>query len=45
MYACLATTLDKTWHCLGFGATVVEDALEIAGIARGVTASTLRREP
>ena len=31
MYACLATTLDKTWHCLGFGAAVVEDALEIVG--------------
>ena len=45
MYACLATTLDKTWHCLGFGATVVEDALEIVGIARGVSREQLLGEP
>jgi trimethylamine---corrinoid protein Co-methyltransferase len=45
MYACLATTLDKTWHCLGFGATVVEDALEIVGLARGVTRERLVAEP
>jgi trimethylamine--corrinoid protein Co-methyltransferase len=45
MYACLATTLDKTWHCLGFGATVVEDALEIAALARGVGRDQLEREP
>jgi trimethylamine---corrinoid protein Co-methyltransferase len=45
MYACLATTLDKTWHCLGFGATVVEDALEIVGLARGVTREQLLAEP
>jgi trimethylamine--corrinoid protein Co-methyltransferase len=45
MYACLATTLDKTWHCLGFGATVVEDALEIVGLARGVDPATLEHEP
>ena len=45
MYACLATTLDKTWHCLGFGATVVEDALEIVGLARGVTREQLAAEP
>ncbi|HEX3428733.1 MAG TPA: trimethylamine methyltransferase family protein [Candidatus Limnocylindrales bacterium] len=45
MYACLATTLDKTWHCLGFGATVVEDALEVASLARGVTRDRLAAEP
>ena len=45
MYACLATTLDKTWHCLGFGATVVEDALEVVALARGVSRDELAREP
>jgi trimethylamine--corrinoid protein Co-methyltransferase len=45
MYACLATTLDKTWHCLGFGATVVEDALEVVGLARGVSREALASEP
>ncbi|HET7028998.1 MAG TPA: trimethylamine methyltransferase family protein [Candidatus Limnocylindrales bacterium] len=45
MYACLATELDKTWHCLGFGATVVEDALEIAALARGVSRDDLDRQP
>jgi trimethylamine---corrinoid protein Co-methyltransferase len=45
MYACLATTLDKTWHCLGSGATVVEDALEIVALARGVTRDELALKP
>ncbi|MDQ3127560.1 MAG: trimethylamine methyltransferase family protein, partial [Chloroflexota bacterium] len=45
MYACLATTLDKTWHCLGFGATVVEDALEVVGLARGVSRDELAANP
>ena len=45
MYAFLATTLDKTWHCLGFGSTVVEDALEIAAIARSVPREALTAEP
>jgi len=45
MYACLATTLDKTWHCLGFGATVVEDALEVVALARGVPRDRLVDEP
>jgi trimethylamine--corrinoid protein Co-methyltransferase len=45
MYACLATTLDKTWHCLGFGATVVEDALEVVARARGVAREQLEVEP
>jgi trimethylamine--corrinoid protein Co-methyltransferase len=45
MYACLATTLDKTWHCLGFGPTVVDDAVEIAALARGVPRERLLAEP
>jgi trimethylamine--corrinoid protein Co-methyltransferase len=45
MYACLATTLDKTWHCLGFGRTVVADAIEVAALARGVTRQALEAEP
>jgi trimethylamine--corrinoid protein Co-methyltransferase len=45
MYAFLATTLDKTWHCLGFGAAVVEDALEVAALARGISRDRLVDEP
>jgi trimethylamine---corrinoid protein Co-methyltransferase len=45
MYACLASTLDKTWHCLGFGATVVDDALEVVARARGVDRDELVAEP
>jgi trimethylamine---corrinoid protein Co-methyltransferase len=45
MYACLATTLDKTWHCLGFGAEVVDDALGVIELARGVSREQLAREP
>lgn len=45
MYACLVTTLDKTWHCLGFGAAVVEDAVEIVALARGVDRGALLTEP
>jgi trimethylamine--corrinoid protein Co-methyltransferase len=45
MYAFLATTLDKTWHCLGFGSAVVEDALEVAARARGVSRDLLLAEP
>jgi trimethylamine--corrinoid protein Co-methyltransferase len=45
MYACLATTLDKTWHCLGFGAGVVEDALEVVALARGVSRDELAANP
>ncbi len=32
MYRTFATELDKTWHGLGFGAVVVDDALEVAGL-------------
>jgi trimethylamine--corrinoid protein Co-methyltransferase len=45
MYRVLATELDKTWQCLGFGATPVEDALEVLAIVRGVDRETLVREP
>jgi trimethylamine--corrinoid protein Co-methyltransferase len=45
MYHALATNLDKTWHCLGFGATVVQDALAIAAISRGVDRERLIAEP
>jgi trimethylamine--corrinoid protein Co-methyltransferase len=45
MYHALATTLDKTWHCLGSGTTVVDDAIEIACLARGIDRETLVREP
>ena len=43
MYHALATNLDKTWQCLGFGATVVDDALEMIAIARGVDRDDARR--
>jgi trimethylamine---corrinoid protein Co-methyltransferase len=45
MYRTLATLLDKTWQCLAFGRTVVEDALEVAAISRGIECETLVREP
>ena len=45
MYHALATLLDKTWHCLGAGRTVVDDALEIAALIRGVGREQLAVEP
>ncbi len=45
MYEVLATTLDKTWHCLGAGTTVVEDAIEIACLVRGLDRDTLAAQP
>jgi trimethylamine--corrinoid protein Co-methyltransferase len=45
MYQTFATTLDKTWQCLAFGATVVDDAIEVACITRGVDRDRLAREP
>ena len=44
-YRTFATELDKTWHCLGTGATVVDDALEVATLIRGVDRDVLAREP
>jgi trimethylamine--corrinoid protein Co-methyltransferase len=45
MYRGLATLLDKSWQCLGFGAAVVHDALQIAALARGVDHDDLEDEP
>jgi trimethylamine--corrinoid protein Co-methyltransferase len=45
MYRTFAVELDKTWQCLGFGATPVDDALDILGLIRGVDRDTLVREP
>jgi trimethylamine--corrinoid protein Co-methyltransferase len=45
MYRTLATLLEKTWQCLAFGATVVDDAIEVASLARGVPREALVREP
>ncbi|HSK52753.1 MAG TPA: trimethylamine methyltransferase family protein [Clostridia bacterium] len=45
MYHALATNLDKTWHCLGAGATVVDDAIEMICLARGIDRDRLVREP
>ena len=45
MYRIFATELDKTWQCLGFGATPVEDALGVLELIRGVDRETLVREP
>ena len=45
MYRIFATELDKTWQCLGFGATPVNDALEVLQIIRGVDRDALAREP
>ena len=45
MYRILAAELDKTWHCLGTGATVVDDAIDVACLVRGVDRDTLVREP
>jgi trimethylamine--corrinoid protein Co-methyltransferase len=45
MYRTFATMLDKTWQCLAFGSTVVDDAIEVACITRGIDRDTLVREP
>ena len=45
MYRTFATTLDKTWQCLAFGTTVVDDAIEVACISRGIDRDRLAREP
>jgi trimethylamine--corrinoid protein Co-methyltransferase len=44
-YQVFATELDKTWHCLGTGRVMVEDALEVMGLVRGVSRDELRAEP
>jgi trimethylamine---corrinoid protein Co-methyltransferase len=45
MYRVLATRLDKTWQCLGFGRTVVDDAIEITCLTRGIDRDELSRRP
>jgi trimethylamine--corrinoid protein Co-methyltransferase len=45
MYRTFATILDKTWQCLAFGSTVVDDAIEVACITRGIDRDSLAREP
>ena len=45
MYRILASNLDKTWQCLGFGRIPVDDAIVITALARGVSRETLVREP
>ena len=45
MYRGFVTLLDKTWQCLGFGAAVVDDAIEVVCLARGVDRDQLAREP
>ena len=45
MYRTFAVELDKTWQCLGFGSAVVDDAMEVACLIRGVDRETLLREP
>ena len=45
LYELLATTLDKTWQCVGFGRVPVDDAIEIAALARGVGRDALVATP
>ncbi len=44
-YRVFATELDKTWHCLGTGRVMVEDALEVMCLIRGVSRDDLLEEP
>ena len=44
-YRVFATELDKTWHCLGTGRVVVDDAVEVIGLVRGVSRDELLAEP
>jgi trimethylamine--corrinoid protein Co-methyltransferase len=45
MYRTLATVLDKTWQCLAFGRAVVDDAIEVACLTRGVDREMLVDKP
>ena len=45
MYLGLITLLDKSWQCLGFGAGVVDDAIEMTCLDRGIDRDKLVREP
>jgi trimethylamine---corrinoid protein Co-methyltransferase len=45
MYRTFATLLDKPWQCLAFGSTVVDDAIEVACITRGIDRSAMVDRP
>jgi trimethylamine--corrinoid protein Co-methyltransferase len=45
MYRMFIGLLDKTWHCLGAGRVVVDDAIEMVCLARGIDRDQLAREP
>ncbi|MGH2513528.1 MAG: trimethylamine methyltransferase family protein, partial [Candidatus Limnocylindrales bacterium] len=45
MYRALIGLLDKTWHCLGAGRQVVDDAIEMTCLARGIDRDELARRP
>jgi trimethylamine--corrinoid protein Co-methyltransferase len=45
MYHALVTLLDKPWQSLGFGAMVVDDAIDTICLARGIDREQLIREP
>ena len=44
-YRVFATELDKTWHCLGTGRVIVDDALDVISLVRGVSRDELMAEP
>ena len=45
MYRSLATLLDKSWQCLAAGRMVVDDAIEVACLTRGIDRDELVRRP
>lgn len=45
MYRELVTLLDKSWQSLGSGRIVVDDAIEVICLARGIDRDALAREP
>ena len=45
MYQALIGLLDKTWHCLGAGRRVVDDAIEMSCLSRGIDRDELARRP
>jgi trimethylamine--corrinoid protein Co-methyltransferase len=45
MYRAIIGSLDKSWHCLGFGRVVVDDAIEMSCLARGIGRDDLARKP
>jgi trimethylamine---corrinoid protein Co-methyltransferase len=45
MYRGFIGLIDKAWQCLGFGAGVVDDAIEMVCLAREIDRDRLVREP